>query len=110
MSETANPAEVVARMADFAELTAQSVAPVNGALDNLLDVSFTITAELGKVTMSIGEILKLGVGSVIELNRSTTDPVDITVQGVLLARGEIVVVDDHFAVRIKEIIDPKKRG
>jgi flagellar motor switch protein FliN/FliY len=104
--------EVVARVADFADLTA-AAAPANPAgpapLDRLLDVSVTVTAELGRVTLAIGEVLKLGVGSVIELDRPLSEPVDLMVQGVRLARGEVVVVDDRFAIRIKEIADPKKR-
>ncbi len=105
--------EVVARVADFADLTA-AAAPANPAgpapLDRLLDVSVTVTAELGRVTLAIGEVLKLGVGSVIELDRPLSEPVDLMVQGVRLARGEVVVVDDRFAIRIKEIADPKKRS
>jgi|GEM_PF-4654361 flagellar motor switch protein FliN/FliY len=100
---------VVAHVADFAE---QSAAPPSGApapLDRLLDVTVTVTAELGRVTLPISAILNLNVHSVLELNRGIAEPVDLMVQGVLLARGEVVVVDDRFAVRIKEVAEPKKR-
>jgi flagellar motor switch protein FliN/FliY len=69
-----------------------------------------VTAELGRVTMPISAILGLGISSVVELSREVSEPIDLVVQGVRMARGEVVVVGDCFAVRIKEIIDPKKRG
>ncbi len=80
-----------------------------GSLDSLLDVTVTVSAELGRITLPISEVLKLGLGSVLELNRAVSEPVDLIVQGVKLARGEVVVVEDRFAIRIQEILDPKKR-
>jgi flagellar motor switch protein FliN/FliY len=103
-------ADVVARVAQFAELTGSAAEPGAGGLEGLQDVSVTVAAELGRVSLTIGEVLKLGVGSVLELHRSITEPVDLMVQGVRLARGEVVVVDDRFAIRIKEIAEPKKRA
>jgi flagellar motor switch protein FliN/FliY len=76
----------------------------------LLDVTVTVTAELGRVSLTIGDLLKLNTGSVLELDRLVAEPVELMVQGVRLARGEVVVVDDHFAIRIKEISEPKKKG
>jgi flagellar motor switch protein FliN/FliY len=102
--------EVEARIPEFAELGgAAAPADAAGSLDHLLDVSCTVTAELGRLKMSIGEVLKLNGGSILELDRLVSEPVDIMVQGVLLAHGEVVVVNNHFAVRIKEIVDVKKR-
>ncbi len=102
--------DVVARVADFAELNAPATPGTPAPLNRLLDVTVVVTAELGRVTMPISEVLSLNAHSVLELNRSVTEPVDLLVQGVLLARGEVVVVNDCFAVRIKEIAEPKKRG
>jgi flagellar motor switch protein FliN len=102
--------DVVARVADFAELSASSASGPPAPLDRLLDVTVTVTAELGRVTLPISAVLNLNVNSVLELNRGVAEPVDLMVQGVLLARGEVVVVDDCFAIRIKEIAEPKKRG
>jgi flagellar motor switch protein FliN len=101
---------VEARTAEFAELKAQATAQAANPLDSLLDVSVLVTAELGRTTLSIQEVLKLCVGSVVELDRSIHEPVDLMVQGVRLARGEVVVVDDRFAILIKEIADPKERA
>ncbi len=103
------PASVEAKIPEFAPVHAALAGQGLSSLDQLLDVSVTVTVELGRVTMSIGDVLKLGIGSVLELNRSVSEPVDLMVQGVRLARGEVVVVDDRFAIRIKEITDPKKR-
>jgi len=101
--------DVVARVADFAELTPPAASGPPAPLDRLLDVTVGVTAELGRVTLPISAVLNLNVNSVLELNRSVAEPVDLMVQGVLLARGEVVVVNDCFAVRIREIAEAKKR-
>ena len=107
-AEAAARPNVVARVAEFADLT-PAAAPPAAALDHLLSVNVTVTAELGRVTRLIGDILKLGVGSVVELARPLAEPVDLMVQGVRLARGEVVVVNDRFAIRITEIADPRQK-
>jgi flagellar motor switch protein FliN len=78
----------------------------DASLDRFLGVRVTVSAELGRVTMSLGEFLRLGEGSVVELNRTVTGPVDLMVNGVRVARGEVVVIDDCFAVQIKQIDAP----
>ncbi len=95
---------------DFADLKPHASGQAVNPLDHLLDVNVKVTVELGRAMLSIQEVLKLEVGSVVELDRLIFEPVDLMVQGVRLARGEVVVVDDHFAIRIKEITDPKKRS
>ncbi len=77
--------------------------PGSMPLERFSDVQVEIAVEIGRVTMSIGDLLNLGHGSVVELNRALTEPVSIMAQGVLIASGEVVVVDDRFAVRITEI-------
>ena len=101
---------VVARVIDFPELAAKPGGAASGSLNHLLDVSVAVTAELGRVTLSIADILKLGHGSVVGLDRAVAEPIDLLVQGVPFARGEVVVVDDRFAIRIREIVDPKFNG
>jgi len=105
----AGTAEVVARVPEFAELSPAAAVAAGNTINHLLDVTVTVSAELGRVTLPIGDILKLGIGSVLELDRTVAEPVDLMVQGVRLARGEVVVVDDRFAIRIKEIVDTKTR-
>ena len=74
-------------------------------LERFAEVSIEISVEIGRVTMPIGELLKLGEGAVVELNRTVSEPVDVMAQGVRIASGEVVVVDDRFAVRITEILN-----
>jgi flagellar motor switch protein FliN len=75
-----------------------------GNLDVLLHVPLSITAELGTCKMSVSEVLKLGAGSIIELDRLAGGPVDLLVNNKLIARGEVVAVDENFGVRITELI------
>jgi flagellar motor switch protein FliN/FliY len=74
-------------------------------LERFAEVSIEISVEIGRVTMPIGELLKLGEGAVVELNRAVSEPVDVMAQGVRIASGEVVVIDDRFAVRITEIVN-----
>lgn len=108
-SGTAAPDEIVARMAEFSQLTPEGGAS-GPTLQFLKDVPVTITARLGQVVIPIGDVLQLGPGAILELDRDVTQPVELTVRGMVFARGEVVVVDDHFAIRIKELVSPKSRG
>lgn len=73
-------------------------------LDLLMNVPLAVTAELGKSKMTVRDILKLGVGSVVELDRLAGGPVDLLVNSKLIARGEVVAIDDNFGVRVTELI------
>jgi flagellar motor switch protein FliN/FliY len=75
----------------------------NTTMDRFYDVNVPVWAELGRIEMTLGDLMKLDEGSVVRLQRPVSDPVDLVSQGVRLARGEVVVIDDCFAVRIKEI-------
>lgn len=70
----------------------------------LADVELGVSAELGRTTMSMGELLDLQPGGVIELERTVGTPIDVLVNGTLIARGEVVVVDDAYAVRVTEVV------
>ena len=76
-------------------------------IDLLMDVSMRVTVELGRTRMQLAQILELQHGAVIELDRLAGDPVDIFVNDRMMARGEVVVVDDKFGVRITEMISPR---
>ena len=76
----------------------------SASLDTLLDVSLPVAIEFGRTTMTIQEVLELGNGSVIELSRMVGEPVDIFVSDRKLAEGEVVVVGEHFGVRITRIL------
>jgi flagellar motor switch protein FliN len=108
-----SPAElnqILAKMAEFAQLMpGASVANSANSIDFLRDVPVTITAQLGHVVLPIGEILKLGPGAVLELEELVNQPIQLTVRGVPFATGEVVVVEDRFAVRIRQLL-PAKGG
>ncbi len=78
-------------------------------LNAVLDVDVTLALEVGRARMSIGQLLKLNQGSLIELNRKATEPMDVTVNGTLFARGEIVVVDEQFGIRLIDVVSPADR-
>lgn len=80
------------------------------AIEMLMDVSLQVMVELGRTRMTLRQILDLQKGSVVELNRVAGDVVDIYVNGHMIARGEVVVVDDKFGVRITELITKKSDG
>ena len=76
----------------------------NKNLDLLLDVNLQITVELGRKDMNFGDILQLGRGSIVELNKMADEPVDIYVNQSKIAQGEVVVVDEHFGVRVTKLL------
>ena len=78
-------------------------------MDFLLDIPLEITVELGKAQMTIGDLLKLSQGSVVELDRLTDQPLEIYVNRKLMAQGEVVVVNDKFGIRLINIISPGER-
>lgn len=78
-------------------------------LDMLLDVPLDVNVELGRTRMTIHDLLQLGPGSVIELDKIAGDALDIMVNGRLVARGEAVVVNDKFGIRITDIVSPQER-
>jgi flagellar motor switch protein FliN/FliY len=73
-------------------------------LDLLMNVPLEVTAELGTCKMSVAEILKIGAGSIVELDRLAGGPVDLLVNDKLVARGEVVAIDDNFGVRVTELV------
>lgn len=83
--------------------------PISHKLDLLLDVPLHIAVELGRSRMTIQELLGLGPGAVIELDKIAGEPLDILVNDRLVARGEAVVVGDKFGVRITDIASPAER-
>lgn len=78
-------------------------------LDMVLDIPVTLSLELGHTRMSIRELLQLTQGSVVKLDRPGGDPLDILVNGCLVARGEVVVINERFGVRITDIVSPEER-
>ncbi len=78
-------------------------------IDMLLDVKMPISIELGRTDMAISDLLALGPGSVVELNKLAGEPVDLLVNNVVIAKGEVVVVDENFGVRVTLLMSPEER-
>lgn len=81
----------------------------SGRLDLLLDVPLELTVELGRTKLTIENVLSLQSGSVIELDKIAGDPLDILLNGRLVARGEAVVVGEKFGIRVTSIVSPTER-
>jgi flagellar motor switch protein FliN len=78
-------------------------------LDMILDIPLNVTVELGKVKMPVNELLQLGQGSIIELSKQVGEPLDIYVNNKLVAKGEVVILDEKFGIRVADIINPTER-
>jgi len=88
----------------------EGIAPsIVGDISLLLDVPMTMTVELGRTKKLVQEILGLGEGSIIELDKLAGEPVDLLVNGKLIAKGEVVVIDENFGVRVTDIVSPDER-
>lgn len=108
-SESSADKQVTARPVQFAPLKPAATTSVPTNLDLLLGVTLRVSVELGRTKMSIENILKLGPGAVVELDKLAGEPVDVLVNDRLIARGEVVVIDDRFGVRITDILSPAQR-
>ena len=99
-----------AQPAPMAELTAQG-ASADGApdLDVIMDIPVRISMEVGNTEISIRNLLQLNQGSVIELDRLAGEPLDVLVNGTLIAHGEVVVVNEKFGIRMTDVISPSER-
>lgn len=107
--EEAEPAAARIARVSFAPFAEAGDATVPRGLDFLLDVELHVTVELGRTSMTIKEVLAVGPGTIIELDTLAGDNVDILVNGTLIAKGEVVVVDEKFGVRVTEVVSPAKR-
>jgi len=94
---------------DFNELQKTGGGRAVFDLDFILDIPLTLTVELGRCRMLINELLQLGQGSVVELQKIAGEPMDVYVNQRLIARGEVVVINEKFGVRLTDIISPAER-
>jgi len=78
-------------------------------LDVILDIPVTMTMEVGQTEIPIRNLLKLNQGSVVELDRVAGEPLDVRVNGTLIAHGEVVVVNDRYGIRLTDVISPQER-
>jgi len=93
----------------FASLQMQQASPESGNIGLIMDVYMEMTVELGRTRKLIKEILGMGEGTIIELDKLAGEPVDILVNHKLIAKGEVVVIDENFGVRVTEIVSPMER-
>ena len=105
-------AEQEARPAELFQDLGEGQKPVPGAgqgLDMIMDIPVSLTVELGRTKIPIRNLLQLAQGSVVELNELAGEPLDVLVNGCLIAQGEVVVVNDKFGIRLTDIINPSER-
>ena len=95
--------------AEFQQLSEPAGQPSERSIDLLKDVNLPISIELGRTKMAISDILSLGPGSVVELNKLAGEPVDLLVNYKIVARGEVVVIDENFGVRITQLLSAEER-
>lgn len=98
-----------AQSVDLDELKDEGI-PVNDPkLDVILDIPVTLSMEVGNTEISIRNLLQLSQGSVVELDRVAGEPLDVMVNGTLIAHGEVVVVNDRYGIRLTDVISPQER-
>jgi flagellar motor switch protein FliN/FliY len=94
---------------NFQELKDEKKPGATRDIEFLLDIPLVVTVELGRTKMLINDLLQLGQGSVIELDKLAGEPMEILVNNKLVARGEVVVVNEKFGIRLTDIISPAER-
>ena len=110
--EAAQPAATEAHAGVFGDLTPEAVglSPESAKnLDLVMDIPIQLTVELGRTKMPIRNLLQLAQGSVVELNELAGEPLDVFVNGCLVAQGEVVVVNEKFGIRLTDIVTPSER-
>jgi flagellar motor switch protein FliN/FliY len=108
----ANNAEAAVQAAPVNDLQAGSTGAAAGGdinLDVVLDIPVTLSMEVGRSRISIRNLLQLNQGSVVELERTTGEPLDVYVNGTLVAHGEVVVINEKFGIRLTDVISPAER-
>ncbi len=110
MAEQADADEAAANPISFEELQSEhNKVTANPELEVILDIPVTISMEVGRTSITIRNLLQLNQGSVIELDRLAGEPLDVLVNGTLIAHGEVVVVNEKFGIRMTDVISPAER-
>ena len=94
---------------EFDALSEGSGEGTDVSLDMILDVPVTLAMEVGRTRISIRNLLQLNQGSVVELDRAAGEPLDVFVNGTLVAHGEVVVINEKFGIRLTDVISPSER-
>lgn len=111
MAEQAAVDDVMGQAVSFSELKDESAKNSAGSpeLEVILDIPVSISMEVGRTSITIRNLLQLNQGSVIELDRLAGEPLDVLVNGTLIAHGEVVVVNEKFGIRMTDVISPSER-
>ena len=104
IEENTDGEQLTVRAAQFAPIAPSLLSVPAGNLSILMDINLQVAVELGRARMTVKEVLSLGPGSVVELDKLAGEPVDLRVNDQLVARGEVVVIDDKFGIRVTEIL------
>jgi flagellar motor switch protein FliN/FliY len=106
-----DPKTAAVARAQFNDLGPNSAGTAGGEvnLNMIMDVSVTLALEVGRARMSVRELLQLAPGAIVELDRTAGEPLDVLVNGVRIARGEVVVINDKFGIRLTDVVSATER-
>lgn len=108
-TDEAVPTDAPAAPVDHLQDDAAEVTDEDANIEVILDIPVTIAMEIGRTTISIRNLLQLNQGSVVELDRLAGEPMDVMVNGTLIAHGEVVVVNDKFGIRLTDVVSAAER-
>ncbi len=108
-TDSLNTGEMSPQPTSFPPVDNQGAVPANKNIEFVLDIPLQVTVQIGSTRMLIRELLQLGQGSVIELNKLAGEPMEVLVNNKLVARGEVVVVNEKFGIRLTDVVSPKQR-
>ncbi len=108
-TDASNGADQSPQATSFPPVDNQGAVPANKNIDFVLDIPLQVTVQIGSTRMLIRELLQLGQGSVIELNKLAGEPMEVLVNNKLVARGEVVVVNEKFGIRLTDVVSPNQR-
>ncbi|HEY9199645.1 MAG TPA: flagellar motor switch protein FliN [Gammaproteobacteria bacterium] len=111
-AEKSPPGGAKVQMAEFEDLASDNLPMARDEdrnMDMILDIPVTIAMEIGRTKISIRNLLQLNQGSVVELDRLAGEPMDVLVNGTLVAHGEVVVVNEKFGIRLTDVVSPAER-
>ncbi|MCE3223608.1 MAG: fliN [Nitrospira sp.] len=101
--------EAAPQPTSFPPVDNQTAVPANKNIEFVLDIPLQVTVQIGSTRMLIRELLQLGQGSVIELTKLAGEPMEVLVNNKLVARGEVVVVNEKFGIRLTDVVSPNQR-
>ena len=106
---TSTPSQPADQPHAFAQFASETGTAVHNDLDMIMDIPVQLTVELGRTKMPIKNLLQLAQGSVVELTGQAGEPLDVKINGFLIAQGEVVVVNDKIGIRLTDVITPSER-